>query len=222
MKHGLWWEYMYDELLWSADAHGRLSNDTPSWSWLSLEGRISKLYSVALNKEKTATIHVEDDAFTSNLRSIKATAPMSKIESVSAALHRYKVVEDDKLKLKLNWNSDIPMQQRVFAWALQFQTDVQGTKRRCRSYRGLVIVSVDEAKTGWSRVGYYDFHIWGLKSWQYGKNWDKMTTITLVWIPLPITSPGKFFAISASVVRGKSWCELQHCLLFCPYINTLR
>lgn len=105
---------------------------------------------------------------------------MVKIGSRASESRKYDVIEKDKRKLKLHWESDTELDEHLEAWTLQFQTTVDGVRRRCRSYRGLVVVPVDESRTQWSRVGYYELNICGMKAWQYGENWGDMATVVLV------------------------------------------
>lgn len=42
-----------------------------------------------------------------------------------------------------------------------------------------MIVPVEDSRGQWSRVGYYDFHIWGMNAWQCGEYFGKMATIIL-------------------------------------------
>lgn len=63
-SYGLWREHMYDELLWSTTRADRIPDDMPSWSWLSLDGGVTKLYHTAPNKTKTAKIHWDNETST--------------------------------------------------------------------------------------------------------------------------------------------------------------
>lgn len=68
---------MYDELLWSTTADRRLSNGVPSWSWLSLDGSVSKLYHIAAYIKRTARVHADAQAPSSFVgNQVKITAAM--------------------------------------------------------------------------------------------------------------------------------------------------
>ncbi|KAE8448610.1 hypothetical protein EG329_009035 [Mollisiaceae sp. DMI_Dod_QoI] len=165
--HGLWEDFLPDELLWCAQKRGRrLEMGAPSWSWLAIDAPVDRDWRLA-DTERFKTERTVS-AFLSAAKSggdrIVLQAPIASFHWTVQGDWRRKIEGADAHFKVLSWEPDVVPDEGLKAYAIQFGRHKSKSTTSTRPYEssftwysGLVITPVDASLKVWSRLGFFLF-----------------------------------------------------------------
>lgn len=173
LVHGLWGHNLADELLWciSKPQKTRLSIGAPSWSWLSIDGKVHRRrYNYAMDFRLDATaeaIRTQDGQSETFDKELKVTARMLPLrwtlradDKDSTPSYNFVLIDNkpneeyEKPKDWLGrWIPDTIADENWETWSLQI---VRADELQLKGRVGLVVVPVEDRENTWRRVGFYE------------------------------------------------------------------
>lgn len=166
-RSGLWEADIANELLWTVANQGasRLTIGAPSWSWLSIDGPVTRIQHDLGGPNSTwlEIYDVEDENGISTPGKLKVRASGCRIISqypnqmlknnMSVYGYAYRPsLEGGKAATTLLWWPDTLLDHDWETWGVQVVGHVTQSAFVCR---GLVVVPMDTKRNQWRRVGTY-------------------------------------------------------------------
>ncbi|KAH7186800.1 heterokaryon incompatibility protein-domain-containing protein [Fusarium oxysporum] len=193
LVHGLWAVNIPFELLWKVNnprRDKRLEGDIPSWSWLSVDEPVHKMWynmkrPFRMDAAVSLQTHPEDDTkvfIRGRMVRLKCTTCWY---GDGTQTYRFRFVDpagSDADPWHGTWNPDTVPDSRRETWAVRFVVDDQLTQEA-----GLVLRREEGREDVWTRVGAYSFRLGrhlpnGRSIWGLGK--VQTITLTLMFTEL--------------------------------------